>query len=514
MLVMSTFTDIRIPLTHLEDRLENIDLEYFLEPEDKPSFVNSSNVGEALDRIGEIDYDGIYETIALTAVKKYEIPVTKLHNDTTTISFYGEYDIEKINLTDEEKEELLHIERGYNKDGRPECKQTVVGQITNEYGIPLVSKTMDGATSDVEWNREAIRYAAQLASEGFSQGIFVADSKLVCDEHVTEMNDPEKRISFVSRCPANFNDKLESRMIAAAYKNGQWAEMGTFHEGKAATAYKGASFTEEVCGAPMRLIVLESDSLKRTAEQGLAKQESKHATIIKEAEKKQWMCLADAEKERDRFLAKKELSLFDCGVSIHKETKEKWPRGRRGADTKPRITETYRLHVDKIEKSEPTWTDFLHRESCFVLISNVIDGYSDEDLLKTYKGQQVVENSFRMLKSPQLASVIYLKNPKRIEVLSMILTFSLLLRALIQFRLREGLKEFNEKYPDEKIYAGWGGRALEAPTYKLLYEHSINCYFERENWMQYSFEWPSNTTRARVEPLLTLMGLSLELLLE
>jgi hypothetical protein len=149
-----------------------------------------------------------------------------------------------------------------------------------------------------------------------------------------------------------------------------------------------------------------------------------------------------------------------------------------------------------------------------VIISSVVDGYSDEEIVRTYKGQQVVEISFRMLKSPQLASVIYLKNPKRIEALSMILTFSLLLRALIQFRLRDGLKKFNEAHPGEKIYAGWGGRPLEKPTYKLLYEHSVNCCFERENWEQYSFAWLSDVTQARVEPLLALMGLSLEQLLE
>jgi len=206
--------------------------------------------------------------------------------------------------------------------------------------------------------------------------------------------------------------------------------------------------------------------------------------------------------------------LFDCNVIIQKESQEKWPRGRRRADTKPKVIETYRLHVDKIVKSEAAYTEFLHRESCLVLISNVITDLSDEDLVKTYKGQQVVENSFRMLKSPQLASVIYLKNPKRIEALSMILTFSLLLRALIQYRLREGLKAFKEEHPGEKIYAGWGGRPLEAPTFKLIYEHSINCYFERESWQRYSFAWPSVETKNRVQPLLMLMDLSLEQLLK
>ena len=48
MLIMSTFTDIRIPLNHLDDRLESIDVNFFLEADEKYADVNSYNVGEAL----------------------------------------------------------------------------------------------------------------------------------------------------------------------------------------------------------------------------------------------------------------------------------------------------------------------------------------------------------------------------------------------------------------------------------------------------------------------------------
>jgi transposase len=432
-----------------------------------------------------------------------------MHSDTTTVSFYGEYDEEKMDLTEEEKETILHIERGYNKDDRRECKQVVVGQITNEYGIPVVNRVLDGSSSDIEWNREAIRYAACIAEAGFKEGIFVADCKLVTEEHVTTMNDPEKRIQFVSRCPANFSDTLERRTIAKAYENGQWETIGSISDTKGAAQYKGVSFIEEICGAPMRLLVLESDSLRHKAEQAFAKKEGALIPLVKALEKQQWMCLADAEAERGRFLALKQLTLFDCEINIEMETTEKWPRGRRGVNTKPSIIETYHLHVEKISKSEPEYREFLQRESSFVLISNVVSGMSDEDLLRTYKGQQVVENSFRILKSPQLASVIYLKNQNRIQVLNMLLSFALLIRALIQYRLREGLKSFNEQHPGEEIYAGWGGRPLIKPTFKLLYEHCVNCWFERETRGKYSFSWLSIDMKTRVVPLLRLWGVTL-----
>jgi transposase len=514
MLVLGTITDIRIPLTHLEDRLEGIDTEFFLEDSDKSAFVNESNVGEALDRIGDADYDGIYGQIALSALRQYEIPMARMHSDTTTISFYGEYDPEKLDLTEEEEEAILRIERGYNKDGRPQCNQVVVGQIVNEFGVPITSKTMDGATSDIDWNREAIKYASELAAAGFKDGVYVADCKLVTEELVTEMNNPERKLRFVSRCPANFGGSLERRTIAKAYADGRWNDIGRISEAKGATQYKGMSFSEEICGAPMRLLVLESGALREKALQAAAKKKTELAPLAKSLEKTKWMCLADAEAERGRFLARKELALFDCEVSIERQSAEKWPRGRRGADTQPIIEETFRLHVDRVGESAPEYQEFIQRESCFVLISNVAEGMSDKDLLRIYKGQHVVENSFRMLKSPQLASVIYLKNRNRIQALSMLLTFSLLLRAIIQYRLREGLSAFKDEHPDQEIHAGWGGRALKSPTFKLLYEHSVNCCFERDSSCEYSFAWPTVETRSRVEPLLGLLGLGLEQLLE
>lgn len=79
---------------------------------------------------------------------------------------------------------------------------------------------------------------------------------------------------------------------------------------------------------------------------------------------------------------------------------------------------------------------YLQKASCIVLISNVgEEEQGDTELVRIYKGQQVVENSFRELKSPSMASVIYLKNPDRIRALSMLLSLSLLIRAVIQYRI-------------------------------------------------------------------------------
>lgn len=515
LLVLSTFSDIRVPLTHLEDRFEGIDVEFFLSPDSQVASISSFKAGRALERIGQANPERMYETLALSAVKQAGIPTERLHADTTTISFYGEYDLERLELTEEEREEILQIERGYNKDGRPECKQVVVGQIVNESGIPILQKIQDGSTPDVNWNATAVSYLKEIQEKGFQYGVFVADSKLVTHDLVESMNDTEGYIPFVSRCPSNFEGKLADRCILHAYEEGEWEEFGTFQDGKKAASYRGRCFREEVCGASMRLLVLESSALKEKAAVTLEKIHSRLIPEIKKVEKKVFLCQEDAEEEQRRFEKLPCAKLFQCQWTVEKERKEKWPRGRRKAGAVPVIEEKYRLRAEELSPKEKEAEAYLRRNSCIVLISNVGEETAgDRELLQTYKGQQVVENSFRTLKSPSMASVIYLKNPERIRALSMLLSLALLVRAIIQYRMREGLKKYEEEHPGEVLRAGWGGRRLEKPTYRLLYEHSVNCYFEKEEMGVYSYSWSSVETKERVGILLYLMGIRLEELIE
>ena len=514
-LILSTFTDMRVPLTHVNERLKDVDLGYLIGEEAEESEVNSFNIGRALDQISKIDYSGLYATQALSALQIYDIPITRCHSDTTTISFYGDYDIDKLDLTEEEREEILKIEKGYNKDGRPASKQVVVGQIVNEFGIPVVNKVMDGSTSDVEWNKISLDYVEQIRESGFKNGIYVADSKLVTKELVTRMNNPENKISFVSRCPANFENKLESRMIEQAYEDGNWGDLGQYGAGKNASNYKGISFVENICGAPMKLLVTESSALAANTSHILDKELKNFNSLVNKIEKKTFACQLDAEKEYADFIKMKEksLSLFNYSSNIVRRLNEKWPKGRRGINVRPTITETYQIRITNLGLSEEACSSYLQNESCIVIISNVTESVIDVELLGIYKGQYVVENSFRQLKSPNLASIIYLKNQNRIQVLSTLLCYALLIRAIIQYRLRDGLKKRQEERPDEILKAGWGGKPLVNPTFKLLYEHTINCYFERDSVGVYSFTWPDEKTEKRVSILLSLLSLTVDTIL-
>ena len=54
-LVLATFTDMRVPLTHLQERLIGYDLTHLIGYEAGEHDINAFNVGRALERIGEKD---------------------------------------------------------------------------------------------------------------------------------------------------------------------------------------------------------------------------------------------------------------------------------------------------------------------------------------------------------------------------------------------------------------------------------------------------------------------------
>lgn len=509
-IVLATFTDIRVPLTHLQDRMSEMDLEYLLgraNTENGICEVNAFNAGRALERIGSKNVNYVYEVMALSAMKKYGIPMEYIHSDTTTLSFHGAYDIGKMNLSTDEKEELLKIEKGYNKDNRRGDNQVVIGQMVTNTGIPLTCRVLDGSTSDMEWNKAALDYYDKLRKQGIERCIYVADCKLITQDLVKRMNAPGKFIPFVSRCPENFNNTQAKRAKEQTYASGDWIDLGMMGTGKKASHYRGCIITESIFGTPMRLLVLESSSLREKAVNSFEKHKDALTPLIKALEKKTFACYEDADNEYFRFTQQKEMRLFTSIASITETVHEKWPPGRRTSATKPKITSKFIVEIS-IDINPEAYTQYIQNESSFVLISNVLDK-DPAELLKIYKGQHVVETSFRHLKSPQLASVIYLKNPKRIEALTMLLNLSLIIRAIVQYRMRDGLQKHLEANPKDIIRAGWGRKKLEAPTFLLFYEHSINCRYERISKEDYTFDWPNAETKALVVPLLTLMGLSI-----
>jgi transposase len=102
----------------------------------------------------------------------------------------------------------------------------------------------------------------------------------------------------------------------------------------------------------------------------------------------------------------------------------------------------------------------------FILATNDIgDSLSMAGMLSKYKSQQAVEKGFRFLKSPDfLTSAFYLKKPKRIEALLMVMTTCLMVYAALKHSIREQLKAQDEYFPDMKK------KSTQTPTARWVFQ--------------------------------------------
>lgn len=102
------------------------------------------------------------------------------------------------------------------------------------------------------------------------------------------------------------------------------------------------------------------------------------------------------------------------------------------------------------------------------MATNQLDGeaLSDDALIAAYKDQQNVERGFRFLKDPLfMASTLFLKSPKRIMALMMVMTLCLLVYAALEYRIRGALKAHNMTFPDQK------GNVTETPSARWVFQY-------------------------------------------
>ena len=105
----------------------------------------------------------------------------------------------------------------------------------------------------------------------------------------------------------------------------------------------------------------------------------------------------------------------------------------------------------------------------FILLTNVPAGGkgapTGEEILRRYKAQHGIEQNFSFLKEPWIANDTFLKSPRRIESLGMLLLLSLLVWSLMQRALRRSLEEDTE---GDLVLTNLDRRPTDRPTSFIL----------------------------------------------
>ena len=107
-----------------------------LTPAQLPS-LNDDRVGRCLDRLFDADIPSLTLAVVVHAVREFGVDLDELHNDSTTITFHGDYEAADRERTLRGRLRLA-VTWGHNKDHRPDLKQLLyILTVARDGAVPV-----------------------------------------------------------------------------------------------------------------------------------------------------------------------------------------------------------------------------------------------------------------------------------------------------------------------------------------------------------------------------------------
>lgn len=491
----------RSPLFRLPQAFAKLDTGLLLGEAISAEKLNDDAVGRALDRIFEVGTGKVLSAVALRAIKLFDLDTTHVHHDTTSHTVYGDYDL----YGEGSRDQPFVSTFGFSKDHRPDLKQLVHSLLCVDAGIPIFSQCENGNLSDKVVNRNLIPTMVERMREmGQDNFLYVADSALITRDNLALMDDWKNGFRFVSRLPASYKEC--GKAIAKAVRQDRWEDLGTLSEEpvtpkRKPAHYHGFETVVDLYGVWYRALVIHSDAYDerrgKKLERNLEKDRGEMQRVASEQEKIEYACAPDAQAALLRLPKGRFHELVG-----QVEEKPVYAIGRPKADGMRKIKRmTYRFKVS-LRPREQSIARARKEAGFFVLITNEPEessgGLSSKELLRAYHDQHSVEQNFGFLKDPVIVNALFLKSPRRIEALGLILVLALMIWRLMERSMRVSLKT-----NDSKV-VGWNNRQTSRPTSFMMTTKFVSVIVIRTNERRFLAE-PLDPVQERY---LQILGLS------
>ena len=403
---------------------------------------NDDRGGRALTALFRAERPSLILALVRWVVGVFRLNLDELHNDSTTVSFCGDYS----NAAKEENrrgKKTVAITWGHNKDHRPDLKQLLyILTVTSDGAVPVSFRVASGNVADDTTHRDSWDLLYQLT--GRCDFLYVADCKVATVENMDYIAGRGGR--FVSILPrtrredADFRERLRQKQVV-------WEPLWdkTDDEGRVLDRYSVAS-RPEVLPEGYRLWWFFNT---QKAEQDLANRGRRLRRAEQQLRDLQQRLRSPRTRLRDEGKLHETATeiLRTCDVSgwiqLHiekrvQETYRQARRGRPGKDTAYVKKESVRIDLDYTIDEQQLARDRL-TDGVFPLVTN------DEDLgalevLHAYKRQPQIERRFEQLKTDYDVAPVFLKDVARIEAFLCVYFLGLLTEALLERELRQAMQ--------------------------------------------------------------------------
>ena len=168
--------------------------------------LGDDRIGRALDRLFDADRAALLTEVVLAVGQKFAVRFAELHNDSTSVSFCGQY--RGATGHSIRGRTAPAITYGYSKDHRPDLKQLLFILTTEaKSGVPVQFRVADGNINDSITHIET--WNALRALAGRADFLYVADSKLCSKDNMDHIHRAGGR--FVTVLPRTRKEDAEFR---------------------------------------------------------------------------------------------------------------------------------------------------------------------------------------------------------------------------------------------------------------------------------------------------------------
>lgn len=431
-------------------------------------YLNDDRIGRALDVLFDADRASMMTEIVVRAIREFKLDLSQIHNDSTTIPFHGAY--ENADGSPQRGRKTVRITFGHSSNHRPDLKQLLWSlTVTSDGAVPIHYRVYDGNTNDSPTHRETWDVIRLLA--GRPDFIYVADCKLCVSDTLAYIDGNGGY--FITVVPRTHREDDWFRSYVQTNKvkwtevarkkdrNDPFAETDVWKMAEApAPSSDGyrvvwvwnnnmAEQDKDARQGIMAKAIMAIEKLETRLRNPRSRLRSRDA-VVKAADKaigesaSRWVTYKIIEKEEESFKQEN--------------------RGRPGKGTRYVRSAKKRFNVEGLPREENISYD-AHTDGMFPLITNCHD-LSLKSILAKYKFQPRLEERHRQLKNVYKVTPALLKKVTRIEGLLFVYFLGMLIQALIEREVRNGMKATGvDCLP---IY--YEERNCEAPTADRLLE--------------------------------------------
>jgi len=424
--------------------------------------VNDDRLGRTLDKLFDADRRSVVTALIVHIAQEFNLDLERLHNDTTSITFCGDY---PERAPRPGRGRPVHITHGYNKDHRPDLKQLVWSlTVTEDGAVPVHYNVFDGNVTDDKIHIETWKALRKVV--GRADFLYVADSKLCTRENMAFVASQQGR--FITVLPRTRKEDARFKTWLVDHAP-EWLPIWTR---PALRRQSDPPERFEAIEDPQRSVESYRIVWYRSSEKW-ARDERTRDNAIHEAR----AALHELGERVGRGKLKTRKQVQQAVDTILDETAARaWVRvellarerhtyrqsrpGRPGKNTRyvRQSTTVYEplvtLDVQAIEAAAAA-------DGIFPLVTNVEpEAMSALELLTTYKYQAFVEKRHEQLKTVTEVAPVNYKSPERIEAFLFLYFIAITVHALLERQVRKAMKANDipsiPLYPEE--------RACRAPT--------------------------------------------------